>query len=182
MILHMICMTRAEAASNGVAAGGMSLGSYAGIGAVNGETATIAGFMLMSIPFLAGGLARGAMSIAGQATSMLAPAQNAAEAAALEQTTGNYSYGNVSWANSTSNMRQADQWQTAPSFMGGAASVGWRQDNGAVISGFGNGQEVFDTGGAISRLSFTPTVTTGTVAEWREMASEAHRQSQAYDN
>ncbi|WP_217469392.1 hypothetical protein, partial [Staphylococcus aureus] len=41
--------------------------------------------------------------------SMLAPAQNAAEAAALEQTTGNYSYGNVSWANSTSNMRQADQ-------------------------------------------------------------------------
>jgi len=182
VILHMICMTRAESASNGVAAGGMSLGSYAGIGAVNGETATIAGFMLMSIPFLAAGLARGAMSIAGQATSMLAPAQNAAEAAALEQTTGNYSYGNVSWANSTSNMRQADQWSTAPSFMGGAASVGWRQDNGALINSFGNGQEVFDTGGAISRLSFTPTATTGTVAEWRQMASEAHRQSQAYDN
>ncbi|KEQ54761.1 conjugal transfer protein TraG N-terminal domain-containing protein [Sphingobium chlorophenolicum] len=182
VILHMICMTRAETAANGVAGGGMSLGSYAGIGAVNGETATIAGFMLMSIPFLAAGLARGAMSIAGQATSMLAPAQNAAEAAALEQTTGNYSYGNVSWANSTSNMRQADQWSTAPSFMGGAASVGWRQDNGALINGFGNGQEVFDTGGAISRLSFTPTATTGTVAEWREMASEAHRQSQAYDN
>ena len=182
VILHMICMTRAEGAANGVAAGGISLGSYAGIGAVNGETATIAGFMLMSIPFLAAGLARGAMSIAGQATSMLAPAQNAAEAAALEQTTGNYSYGNVSWANSTSNMRQADQWSTAPSFMGGAASIGWRQDNGALINGFGNGQEVFDTGGAISRLSFTPTATTGTVAEWRQMASEAHRQSQAYDN
>ena len=182
VILHMICMTRAESAANGVAAGGMSLGSYAGIGAVNGETATIAGFMLMSIPFLAAGLARGAMSIAGQATSMLAPAQNSAEAAAVEQTTGNYSYGNVSWANSTSNMRQADQWSTAPSFMGGAASVGWRQDNGAVINGFGNGQDVFDTGGAISRLGFTPTVSTGTVSEWRQMASEAHRQSQAFDN
>ena len=182
VILHMICMTRAESAANGVATGGMSLGSYAGIGAVNGETATIAGFMLMSIPFLAAGLARGAMSIAGQATSMLAPAQNAAEAAALEQTTGNYSYGNVSWANSTSNMRQADQWSTAPSFMGGAASVGWRQDNGAMINGFGNGQDVFDTSGAISRLGFTPTMSTGTVAEWRQMASEAHRQSQAFDN
>ena len=167
VILHMICMTRAESAANGVAGGGMSLGSYAGIGAVNGETATIAGFMLMSIPFLAAGLARGAMSIAGQATSMLAPAQNAAEAAALEQTTGNYSYGNVSWANSTSNMRQADQWSTAPSFMGGAASVGWRQDNGELINGFGNGQEVFDTGGAISRLSFTPWATSGSVGVWR---------------
>jgi len=112
---------------------------------------------------------------------MLAPAQNAAEAAALEQTTGNYAYGNVSWANSTSNMRQADQWTTAPSYMGGAPSVGWRQDNGAMINGFGNGQEVFDTSSAISRLGFTPTMTTGSVAEWREMASEAHRQAQAYE-
>lgn len=182
VILHMICMTRAEAAAAGVASGGVTLGTYAGIGAVNGETATIAGFMLMSIPFLAAGLARGAMSIAGQATSMLAPAQNAAEAAALEQTTGNYSYGNVSWANSTSNMRQSDQWTTAPSYMGGATSVGWRQDNGAVVSGFGNGQEVFDASGAISRLGFTPTMNSGTVAEWREMASDAHRQAQAFEN
>ena len=182
VILHMVCMTRAESAVRGLSGGGMSLGSYAGIGAVNSETATIAGFMLMSIPFLAAGLARGAMSIAGQATSMLAPAQNAAEAAAVEQTTGNYSYGNVSWANATSNMRQSDQWTTAPSYMGGNASTGWRQDNGAVVTGFGNGQEVIDTGAAISRLGFTPTATSGNVAEWREMASSAHRQAQAYEN
>ena len=106
----------------------------------------------------------------------------AESAAAVEQTTGNYSYGNVSWANATSNMRQSDQWSTAPSFMGGGPSFGWRQDNGAVVSGFGNGQDVIDTSGAISRLGFTPTMNTGTVAEWREMASEAHRQSQAYEN
>ncbi|HEX7855078.1 MAG TPA: conjugal transfer protein TraG N-terminal domain-containing protein [Sphingobium sp.] len=182
VILHMICMTRAEAAAAGVAGGGVTLGSYAGIAAVNGETATIAGFMLMSIPFLAAGLARGAMSIAGQATSMLAPAQNAAEAAALEQTTGNYAYGNVSWANATSNMRQSDQWSVAPSFIGGASSVGWRQDNGAVVSGFGNGQDVVDMGSAMSRLSFTPTLNSGTVAEWRQMASAAHRQAMAWEN
>lgn len=182
VILHMICMTRATSAANGVAGGGVTLGSYAGIGAVNAETATIAGFMLMSVPFLAAGLARGAMSIAGHSMSMLAPAQNAAEAAALEQTTGNYSYGNVSWANSTANMRQADQWTTAPSYMGGAPSVGWRQDNGATISGFGNGQDVFDTGAAISRLGFSPTLTSGFVAERRELASWAHRQAEAYEN
>ena len=182
VILHMICMTRAEAAATGVASGGVTLGTYAGIAAVNGETATIAGFMLMSIPFLAAGLARGAMSIAGQATSMLAPAQNAAEAAALEQTTGNYSYGNVSWANATSNMRQSNQWTTAASYMDGAPSIGWRQDNGAVVSGFGNGQDVIDMGGAISRLGFTPTMNTGTVSEWRQMASQAHRQAEAFEN
>jgi len=182
VILHMICMTRATSAANGVASGGVTLGSYAGIGAVNAETATIAGFMLMSVPFLAAGLARGAMSIAGHSMSMLAPAQNAAEAAALEQTTGNYSYGNVSWANSTANMRQADQWTTAPSYMGGAASVGWRQDNGALITGFGNGHEVLDTGSAISRLAMTPTLTTGNVAEHRQAAGFTDRLSRAVEN
>ncbi|ATI80542.1 conjugal transfer protein TraG N-terminal domain-containing protein [Sphingobium yanoikuyae] len=182
VILHMICMTRAQSAASAVASGGVTLGSYAGIGAVNGETATIAGFMLMSVPFLAAGLARGAMSIAGQSMSMLAPAQNAAEAAAVEQTTGNYAYGNVSWANMTSNMRQADQWTTAPSYVSGAPAMSWRQDNGAMINGFGNGQDVLDTSSAISRLGFTPTMTSGSVAEWRQMASQAHRQAQAYEN
>ena len=182
VILHMICMTRAQSAAAGVASGGVTLGSYAGIGAVNGETATIAGFMLMSVPFLAAGLARGAMSIAGQSMSMLAPAQNAAEAAAVEQTTGNYAYGNVSWANATSNMRQSDQWTTAPSLLGGASSIGWRQDNGAVVSGFGNGQDMIDMNGALSRLDFQPQATSGSVAEWREMASAAHRQAQSYEN
>src|SRR3546814_6486937 len=39
VILHMICMTRATSAATGVAEGGVTLASYAGIGAVNGETA-----------------------------------------------------------------------------------------------------------------------------------------------
>jgi conjugal transfer mating pair stabilization protein TraG len=175
VILHMICMTRAEAASNAMASGGVSLGSWAGIGAVNAETATIAGFMLMSVPFLAAGLARGAMSIAGQSMSMLAPAQNAAEAAAVEQTTGNYSYGNESWANLTSNMRQSNQWTTAASYMAGAASMGFRTDNGAIIHSYGNGEEVYDTTGALSRLQFSPTLTRGTHADLRELSSAAHR-------
>ena len=180
VILHMICMARGEAAATGVARGGVTLGTYAGIDAVNAETATIAGFMLMSVPFLAAGLARGAMSIAGQSMSMLAPAQNAAEASALEQTTGNYSYGNVSWANQTSNMRQSDQWTTAPSFQTGASAFSARQDNGATVTSFGSGQEVIDTSHAISRLGFTPTASTGFVSELREQAHKAHRQSQAY--
>src|SRR3546814_15711545 len=61
VILHMICMTRATSAANGVAGGGVTLGSYAGIGAVNAATATIAGIMLLGVPFLAAGWARGAL-------------------------------------------------------------------------------------------------------------------------
>ncbi|WP_150294394.1 conjugal transfer protein TraG N-terminal domain-containing protein [Sphingobium estronivorans] len=181
VILHMICMTRAEVAASGVAKGGMSLGTYAGIGAVNAETATIAGFMLMSVPFLAAGLAKGAMSIAGQSMSMLAPAQNAAEAAALEQTTGNYAFGNVSWANQTSNMRQSGQWSMAPSYQDGSPSFGWRHDNGASVSSFGNGGEVIDMHQAISRLDVEPRANTGFVSELREQASVAERQAKAFE-
>lgn len=182
VILHMICMTRATTAANGVAEGGASLANFAGIGAVNAETATIAGFMLMSVPFIAGGLARGAMGISGQATSILAPAQNAAEAAALEQTTGNYSYGNTSFANSTSNMRQTGQWSDAPSYSTGAAGFTTRFDNGATESGFGNGSIVTDTTGALSRLPMAPSVSSGFAAETRKAASSYIRAAESLEN
>lgn len=182
VVLHMIIMGRATGSATAMASGGVSLSTFSGIGAVNEETATIAGFLLMSVPFLAAGMARGAMGIASHSMAMLAPAQNAAEAAALEQTTGNYSYGNVSYGNNSANMRQSDQWSTAPSYMAGESRMDFRTDNGAIISNYGNGQEVIDTTGAISRLAFTPTMSTGSVAEMRQVASEARRQAESYRN
>lgn len=179
VILHMICMTRATSAAQGAAEGGMSLGTFAGIGAVNAETATIAGFMLMSVPFLAAGLAKGAMSISGQATSVLNPAQNAAEAAAAEQTTGNYSYGNTSFANSTSNMRQSNNWQDTPMFSSGAAGSSFRFDNGATASSYGNGHSVIDTNGAISRFESTPSINAGFLSDMKTTKSAYDRSAES---
>jgi conjugal transfer mating pair stabilization protein TraG len=181
VILHMICMTRATSAAQGVAEGGMSLGTYAGIGAVNAETATIAGFMLMSVPFLAAGLAKGAMSISGQATSVLSPAQNAAEAAAAEQTTGNYSYGNTSFANSTSNMRQSNQWSDAPAFSTGGFASSFRHDNGATTNSFGDGQNVYDTSKAISNLPFSASVVQSAMATESRQAATAARIADGFE-
>ncbi len=176
VILHMICMTRGESASNAVAEGGITLSSYAGIGAVNAETATIAGFMLMSVPFIAAGLARGAMSISGQATSILAPAQNAAEAAAVEQTTGNYSYGNTSFANLTSNMRQSNQWSDAPTFSTGASAFTVRNDNGSTDTHTADGSIVTDVSGGMSKLAFSSTLNSSRVAEMRQQLSAVQRE------
>lgn len=181
VILHMICMSRATGAAKGVADGGTTLGTYAGIGAVNAETATIAGFMLMSVPFLAAGLAKGAMSISGQATSILSPAQNAAEAAAIEQTTGNYSYGNTSFANSTTNMRQSNQWSDAPSFSTGAMASMFRHDNGATTSTYGDGQNVYDTSKAISNIPFAASMTQGSVATESRQAAAAARVADGFE-
>lgn len=181
VILHMICMTRATSAAQGVADGGMSLGSYAGIGAVNAETATIAGFMLMSVPFLAAGIAKGAMSMSGQATSVLAPAQNAAEAAAAEQTTGNYSYGNTSFANSTSNMRQSSQWSDAPTYSTGGMASSFRHDNGATTNSFGDGQNVYDTSKAISNLPFNASLVQSAMATESRQAATAARIADGFE-
>ncbi|MEW6000126.1 MAG: conjugal transfer protein TraG N-terminal domain-containing protein, partial [Pseudomonadota bacterium] len=61
VVLHMFIMDRASDALNATAPGGITMAGMAGIDAVNADTATIAGFLMMSIPFLAGGMAKGAV-------------------------------------------------------------------------------------------------------------------------
>ena len=88
VILHMILMFKG--ASDVAAAGGdtgLSLATFAGMSDVNSDIGVLAGYLVASIPFLAGGVARGAMAISGQATSYLNPSQNAAEEAAREAST-----------------------------------------------------------------------------------------------
>lgn len=171
-VLHMFVMGREEAAMAATAPGGITMASLEGIDAVNADTATIAGFLMMSIPFLAGGLAKGAMTISSQATSMLAPAQSAAEAAAIERTTGNYSYGNQSYQNLTGNVVQRDQWNTAPAFTGGAGRSTFVNDNGTQFGVTADGTTVFDNRSGISSFGFTPTMSRSTSAEISTAAAE----------
>jgi conjugal transfer mating pair stabilization protein TraG len=92
VLIHMFIMDRLAAQTNAAAAGGVSLVNWAGIDAVNQDVATMAGFLMMSVPVLALMVMRGTMSVASNMGSMLAPAQGGADAAALERTTGNYAY------------------------------------------------------------------------------------------
>ncbi|VWX49868.1 conjugal transfer protein TraG N-terminal domain-containing protein [Novosphingobium sp. 9U] len=186
VVLHMFIMGRTMSSMAAVAPGGLTMGTMSGIDAVNSDTATIAGFMLMSVPFIAAGMARGAMSIGTHATSMLAPAQAAAEAAAVEQTTGNYAYGNLSYQNLTANTRQTDQWTTSPNLNYGAAGYHFRNNEGGIehqyADAFG-GHTVYDTSTAISKLpwsyemgeSGTREASWAAAAHW-EAARELRRQ------
>ena len=172
VVLHMFIMDRASDALNATAPGGITMAGMAGIDAVNADTATIAGFLMMSIPFLAAGMARGAMAVSSQATSMLAPAQSAAEAAAVERTTGNYSYGNESFMNLSSFNRQSDQWNTAPSYTGGAAVQSTVNSNGSFTKTMADGSTVFDTSPAMSRLAFGASLSQFNNAERQQTLSE----------
>ncbi len=182
VVLHMFVMSRAADAVAAVSPTGPTLLVSDGIQAVNNDVATIAGFLMMSVPFLAAGMARGALAIAGQATSMLAPAQAAAEAAAVERTTGNYAYGNLSFANTTANQLQANKWDTTPTFGSGFANDNFRNADGTATGFVSSGATVFNSTGGMSVLPFKPNVTRGQVAEMRESASESWMEAQQLRN
>ena len=111
VILHMVMMFKGAAEVAGASSGsGLTLASFTGMTEANDDIGLLAGYLVASIPFLAGGIARGAMAISSQATSYLNPSQNAAEEAAREASTGNIALGNSSFDNQTVQTRQHDQW------------------------------------------------------------------------
>lgn len=138
VILHMMLMYKGAAdmtAATGV--NGLSLASFTGMADVNSDIGLLAGYLIASVPFLAGGVARGAMAISHQATSYLNPSQNAAEEAAREASTGNVALGNTSFENSSVMTRQFAQGMIAPSFTYGAQQTRTVSDTGAVTTSFG---------------------------------------------
>jgi conjugal transfer mating pair stabilization protein TraG len=182
VILHMFVMSRAASAYHAIAPNGPTLLVSDGIDSVNVDISTLAGFLMMSVPFLAAGMAKGAMAIAGQATSMLMPAQNAAEQAATERTTGNYSYGNTSFQNLTSGMVQANKWDTAPQITGGFARQSFINDDGSSTGFMSNGAMVYNSTGAISNLPQKFSISEGAVGEMRQSAAEYHNQANQLRN
>ena len=175
VLIHMFIMDRLAAQTNAAAAGGVSLVNWAGIDAVNQDVATMAGFLMMSVPVLALMVMRGTMTVASNMGSMLAPAQGGADAAALERTTGNYAFGDVSHGNLNANNRQMAQWNQAPNLMAGAAHSGFRGDDGRMYHQYGEGHMVIDSSGAISQLPFKASMTRG-------YASDLRNQGQWYMN
>ncbi|WP_454887604.1 conjugal transfer protein TraG N-terminal domain-containing protein [Sphingomonas oryzagri] len=130
----------------------VSLVTFGDIQSVNQHTGELAGYLIASVPFIAAGMARGAMAISGSATSFLAPSQNAAEEAAREASTGNVSLGNTSLDNYSYNGRQGNAWHTAPNLMGGAGVISTVDAYGSVQSQFAGGTSAVDMHQGISTL------------------------------
>jgi conjugal transfer mating pair stabilization protein TraG len=156
VILNMIFMSRwQDSLASWGASGGLTAANFSGISAVNQDVGSLAGYMIMSVPFIAAGMAKGAMSIASHSASFLSPSQNAAEQAASEATTGNYAYGNASLMNRQINTLNRDQYSTAPSFSTGAATMQQRAGDGAFTRYNEDGSFAYDTSQGISNLGFS---------------------------
>jgi conjugal transfer mating pair stabilization protein TraG len=180
VILHMILMFKG--AGDVAAAGGstgLSLATLGGMSDVNGDIGILAGYLVASIPFLAGGVARGALAISGQATSYLNPSQNAAEEASREASTGNVSLGNSNIDNSTVFSRQFAQGNLAPNIAYGAAQTRGFSDSGTQTTSFPDGEFAAVPN---SSYPFTPTLGQDFTGRLGTMANKSRTQSETFAN
>ncbi|MEE4539503.1 MAG: conjugal transfer protein TraG N-terminal domain-containing protein [Erythrobacter sp.] len=180
VILHMILMLKG--AGDVAAAGGstgLSLATFGGMSDVNSDIGILAGYLVASIPFLAGGVARGALAISGQATSYLNPSQNAAEEASREASTGNVSLGNSNIDNSTVFSRQFAQGNLAPNIAYGATQTRGFSDSGTQTTSFPDGEFAAVPN---SSYPFTPTLGQDFTGRLGTMASQSRTQSETYSN
>ncbi|MGE3745114.1 MAG: conjugal transfer protein TraG N-terminal domain-containing protein [Sphingomonadaceae bacterium] len=180
VILHMMLMYKGAADMSAVTgSNGLSLASFTGMADVNSDIGLLAGYLIASVPFLAGGVAKGAMAISHHATSYLNPSQNAAEEAAREASTGNVSLGNTSFENSSVLTRQFAQGTIAPSFTYGAPQTRTFSDTGSMTTSFPDGSyDQIPT----SSYPFTPTLGQEFTTRLSTMASQARANSETYAN
>ena len=180
VILHMMLMFKGAADMSAVAgANGLSLASFTGMADVNSDIGLLAGYLIASVPFLAGGVAKGAMAISHHATSYLNPSQNAAEEAAREASTGNVALGNTSLENSSVMTRQFAQGTIAPSFTYGAAQTRTLSSTGTTTTSF---PEASYDQLPNSSYPFTPTLGQEFTSRLSTMASQARSNSETYAN
>ena len=150
----------------------LALVSFGNIQSVNANTAVLAGYLIASVPFIAAGMARGAMAISGQATSFLAPSQSAAEEAAREASTGNISLGNTTMDNFSYNGRQGNAWTDAPSYQTGFGQIATRDLFGGQQTSFEGGTSATDMHSAISTLPIGAQLTSSFNADVERVAGE----------
>lgn len=180
VILHMMLMVKGAADMTAVAGtSGLSLASFTGMADVNSDIGVLAGYLIASVPFLAGGVAKGAMAISHHATSHLNPSQNAAEEAAREASTGNVALGNTSFENSSVLTRQFAQGTIAPSFTYGAGQTRTFSDTGSMTTSF---SEASYDQLPNSSYPFTPTLGQEFTSRLSTMASQARSNSESFAN
>lgn len=184
VILNMILSLKARSdvlAAGAPGAGGVTVSSFVGIQGVNDDVGLLAGYLIASIPFLAAGIARGALAISTQATSYLAPSQNASEEAAREASTGNISFGNTSMETSAFNQKQGNLWSTLPSYNYGVPSYTQTNADGSRAATYPTGT-VIDGMAATSKLPFTPQLTSDYQASFTKSATELFGRAETLAN
>lgn len=127
---------------------------------VHRDLASVAGFLMMSIPFLAKGLVSNiGEAFAGLATSLTSHMQSASMQAASEVANASYSLGNNSFYNTTANTLSANKHDVNYTDFAGQRTV--QALSGATITDAGDGEAVYNSQPAISNSAIGVVSTKG---------------------
>ena len=118
----------------------------------------VAGILTLSVPVIAYMLTNvSAASFTSVISGVMSPANASAQSAGSQVGLGNSNVGNTQWGNVTMgnwswNNRSQDQWNTAPSMTGGAATMKEVLQGGSAITNIGGAPGVLNRQGAVSNL------------------------------
>lgn len=122
-ILNLVMVMYGKSQVAGLAEGdvlSLTLANHNQFAQIQSDISSLAGYMSISIPFLAMGLVRGMSGVLGQVAQYVGGvAQSTAVSAAAEATTGNYSMGNLSYANQSMHNHSAFKHDTNSSYAAG---------------------------------------------------------------
>ncbi|WP_342075145.1 conjugal transfer protein TraG N-terminal domain-containing protein [Yoonia sp. SS1-5] len=173
----------------------MNWANHFGVYSVGQDVAVMAGYLMMSIPFVAAAIFWGTQRMVGLATSMLAVSQSAAAETGREMATGNLAYANASVGNRTFRNLSMDNYArnnasydnvsanrtvTSP-FTDTGRSSSYASD-GSLITYNPNGTVGID--GGSSRVNTATNIALGNsvVGSLRSQASEAMERGEAFRN
>lgn len=135
------------------------------------DIGTTAGWLALSIPFIAWGMVKGLGQVMSQAGNYLGQTlQGAATQSSAQTVDGTYAFNNMQ----TDNV-QGHKWDTNYSRRDGHASQ--QLDNGAILTRTKDGGTVMNTAEATSKLAVHIAGAESTVAGWNASAREQYAQS-----
>lgn len=183
-ILHRIMMGYAEdsllVASRDISGtAGVNIANFNNIMGISNDISVMAGYLTMSIPFLAAAIVKGAgAGISGLATSLLAVPQSAATQSASEAATGNVNIGNYRIGSGEMMNTSSFQHRTSPMFDAGRFSS-YNADN-YMLTQTANGSMVADTSSAISKFSWGANISNMLSSSANRQVETSLRQGQEF--
>jgi conjugal transfer mating pair stabilization protein TraG len=150
-VINLMVSYYAQTSSTSATAGILSLKSMAGLTQINSDIASIAGYLTLSVPFLAKGLASGMAGTFTQLAQYIGGVTQAAgTAGATEAITGNMSLGNTSFGNHSAFNTNANHFNTSGSYSSGQFTT--QLPGGSSLTMTADGSQVLNTQNAISNL------------------------------
>lgn len=174
MLVNIYGRTKSMGAVTGVSTNALSMATLPGLAEANDWVAAVAGYTMMSVPFLSYGLIHyGAGALSQLSTHFGSVTQSAASHAAEEATTGNYSLGNTNFDNHSQHNISGFKHDTNSSVSTGRST--FQLEDGSFVSRNPDGSAVFNRPSAISNIGGNINWNESMASSYSQSADESHR-------